>query len=210
MGFMDLRQWLGLLEKNGDLRRIGAEVHWDRELGAVARRVLEKKGPALLFENITGYTGGRCTRLFTGGLGDRRRLALALGFPRDVDNAELVQHVMGKNRETIAPRIVETGPVKEVVVKGPAIDQSEFPVPRWHHLEGGRYIHTFSGVVTRDPDTRVVNVGIYRGMIGRPDTAPMLLIKGGQHWGHHFQKYSDRGEPMPVACVVGWDPIMPR
>ena len=67
MGFMDLRQWLGLLEKNGDLRRIGAEVHWDRELGAVARRVLEKKGPALLFENITGYTGGRCTRLFTGG-----------------------------------------------------------------------------------------------------------------------------------------------
>ena len=42
MGFMDLRQWLGLLEKNGDLRRIGAEVHWDRELGAVARRVLEK------------------------------------------------------------------------------------------------------------------------------------------------------------------------
>src|SRR5438552_4411327 len=209
MGFMDLRQWLGLLEKTGDLRRIGAEVHWDRELGAVARRVLEKKGPALLFENLTGDPSCRRTRVFPGGLGDRRRLALALGFPRDVGNAELVQYVMGKNRQTIAPRIVETGPVKEVVVKGPAIDQSEFPVPRWHHLEGGRYIHTFSGVVTRDPDTRVMNVGIYRGMIGRPDTAPMLLIKGGQHWGHHFQKYSDRGEPMPVACVVGWDPIMP-
>jgi 4-hydroxy-3-polyprenylbenzoate decarboxylase len=37
----------------------------------------------------------------------------------------------------------------------------------------------------------------------------MLLIKGGQHWGHHFQRYSDRGQPMPVACVIGWDPIMP-
>src|SRR5207245_10773845 len=108
MGFMDLRQWLGLLEKNGDLRRIGAEVHWDRELGAVARRVLEKKGPAPLFENITGYPSGRCTRLFTGGLGDRRRLTLALGFPRDVGNAAPVQYVMGTNRQTIVPRIVKT------------------------------------------------------------------------------------------------------
>ncbi|MET0488535.1 MAG: UbiD family decarboxylase, partial [Candidatus Rokuibacteriota bacterium] len=208
-GFMDLRQWIGLLEQEGELRRITAEVHWDRELGAVARRVLEKKGPALLFENITGYRGGRCTRLFTGGLGDRRRLALALGFPRDVTNTELLQYVMEKNRAVIPPRIVPTGPVKDVIVRGDAIDQNEFPVPKWHHLEGGRYIHTFSGIVTRDPDTRVMNVGIYRGMIGRKDTTPMLLIKGGQHWGHHFQKYADRGEPMPVACVIGWDPIMP-
>ena len=104
MGFMDLRQWIGLLEKEGELRRITAEVHWDREIGAVARRVLEKKGPALLFENIKGYRAGRCTRLFVSGLGDRRRLALALGFPRDVTNAELLQYVMEKNRETIPPR----------------------------------------------------------------------------------------------------------
>jgi len=87
MSFMDLRQWMTLLEKEGELRRVGAEVHWDRELGAVARRVLEKRGPALLFENVTGYKpGARCTKLFTGGLGDRRRLALALGFPKDVSN----------------------------------------------------------------------------------------------------------------------------
>jgi GNAT superfamily N-acetyltransferase len=52
------------------------------KLGAIARRVLEKKGPALLFENIAGYETGRCTRLLTGALGDRRRLALALGVAR--------------------------------------------------------------------------------------------------------------------------------
>ena len=68
MGFMDLRQWLGQLEKEGKLKRIDAEVHWDRELGAVARRVLERKGPALLFENITGYRSGRCTKLLTGAM----------------------------------------------------------------------------------------------------------------------------------------------
>ena len=54
-----------------------------------------------------------------------------------------------------------------------------------------------------------MNVGIYRGMIGRKDTTPFLLIKGGQHWGAHFVKWAARDEPMPVACVIGWDPIMP-
>ena len=66
MGFMDMREWMSLLEKAGELRRVTAEVDWDREIGAVARRVLEKKGPALLFENIKGYASGRCTKLFTG------------------------------------------------------------------------------------------------------------------------------------------------
>jgi len=209
MGFMDLREWLVVLEKQGGLRRIAARVDWDREIGAIARRVLEKKGPALLFETIRGYETGRCTRLFTGGLGSRSQLALALGFPAETSNAELVQYVMKKNTETLPPRIVATGPVKDVVLRGAQVDQTEFPVPKWHHLEGGRYIHTFSGIVTRDPDTRVMNVGIYRGMVSQKDTTPFLLVKGGQHWGQHFLKYSARGEAMPVACVIGWDPIMP-
>ena len=91
MGFMDLRQWMALLEKAGELRRITAEVDWDREIGAIARRVLEKKGPALLFECIKGYRSGRCAKLFVSGLGARSRLALALGFPRKAANREIVQ-----------------------------------------------------------------------------------------------------------------------
>jgi len=126
------------------LRRIAAEVDWDREVGAIARRVLEKKGPALLFENIKGYASGRCTKLFVSGLGSRSRLALALGLPRDVPNRDIVQYVMKKNRETLLPVMVDSGPVKEVIIRGEAIDQTEFPVPKWHYLEGGRYIHTFS------------------------------------------------------------------
>jgi len=209
MGFIDLREWITRLDKDGEVRRVTAEVDWDREIGAIARRVLEKKGPALLFETIKDYRTGRCTKLFTGGLGTRERMALALGFQKDVGNGEIVSYVMQKNRERVAPVVVRTGPVKDVIVRGREIDQAEFPVPRWHFKEGGRYIHTFSGIVTRDPDTRVMNVGIYRGMISQRDTTPFLLLKGGQHWGNHFLKYSERGEPMPVACVIGWDPIMP-
>ena len=208
MGFLDMRQWMAQLEQHGELRRIKAEVDWDREIGAITRRMLEKKGPALLFENIKGYASGRCTKLFASSLGSRSRLALALGFPRDATNRELVQYVMQKNRETIAPVMVDTGPVKDVIVRGKDIDQTEFPVPKWHYLEGGRYIHTFTSIVTKDPDTGVMNVGLYRGMIGQKDTSPFLLIKGGQHWGAHFVKWAARGQPMPVACVIGWDPIM--
>jgi UbiD family decarboxylase len=199
MSFLETRQWIAMLEKEGQLRRIVAEVDWNREIGAIARRVLERKGPALLFENIKGYRSGRCTKLFVSSLGSRARLALALGFPRDVANRDLIQHVMRKNRETLAPIRVETGPVKEVVIRGEAIDQTEFPVPKWQYLEGGRYIHTFSGIENRDPETRVMNVGIYRGMISRRDTTPFLLIKGGQHWGAHFVKWAACRQPMPVA-----------
>jgi UbiD family decarboxylase len=209
MAFKDMRQWMAHLDQNGELRRIAAGVDWDREVGAIARRVLEKKGPALLFENIKGYAGGRCTKLFVSGLGSRSRLALALGLSPDIANRDIVQYVMKKNRETLLPVMVETGPVKDVILRGDAIDQTEFPVPKWHYLEGGRYIHTFSAIVTKDPETGVCNVGLYRGMIGQKNTAPFLLIKGGQHWGAHFAKWSARGQPMPVACVIGWDPIMP-
>src|SRR6202161_2716641 len=96
MGFLDMRQWMAQLEQHGELRRIKAEVDWDREIGAITRRTLEKKGPALLFENIKGYKDGRCNRLFVSGLGARSRLALALGFPQDASNRALVQYVMKK------------------------------------------------------------------------------------------------------------------
>ncbi|HXL45968.1 MAG TPA: UbiD family decarboxylase, partial [Candidatus Binatia bacterium] len=90
MSFVDMREWIARLDTEGELRRIKAEVDWDRELGAIARRVLEKKGPALLFERIKGYETGRCTKLFISGLGSVGRLALSLGFPKDASNRDLV------------------------------------------------------------------------------------------------------------------------
>ena len=138
--FVDLRQWIDLLEREGELHRITAPVSWDREIGTVSRKVLERKGPALLFENIRGYEGARGRRVFTGGIGTRERLAIALGFPKHTSNRDIVQHVMKKNRERIPPVRVATGPVKENIVKGDAIDLLEFPVPKWHYLEGGQHL----------------------------------------------------------------------
>jgi 4-hydroxy-3-polyprenylbenzoate decarboxylase len=121
---------MALLEKDSELHRLEAEVNWEREICAIARRRLEKKGLALLFENIRGYQHGRCTKLLTGGLADSRRVALALGSLKDAPNRDLAQHVMLKNRETIAPVVVRTGPVKDHVLRGAEVAQTVFPVPK--------------------------------------------------------------------------------
>src|SRR5258708_14733325 len=90
--FMDTRDWIALLEKEGELRRITAEVDWNREIGAIARRVLEKKGPALPFESIKGYRNGRVTKLFAPRLGAHSRLAPALRFALRVARHHLIQY----------------------------------------------------------------------------------------------------------------------
>ncbi|MBI4465415.1 MAG: UbiD family decarboxylase [Acidobacteria bacterium] len=207
MGFAELRTWLDRFEASGELRRIKAEVNWDREVGTIARRSFTSKGPALLFENIQGHQATACTKLATALLNKRSRLAMVLGFPPDATVRELVQYVRRKNRETIPPVEVKTGPVKDNIIRGGDVDLYQFPVPRWHFRDGGRYILTFAGIVTRDPDTGILNMGVYRGMISQRNTIPILIIAS-QHGGQTFTKYKQRKKPMPVAAVIGYDPIM--
>jgi UbiD family decarboxylase len=165
----DLRQVLDLLRAKGELAQVTGEVHWDRELGAVTREVLRRKGPALLFDNITGYNGphARGRQVATSLLASHRRISLILGFEDAVDNGTLVAHVRRKNTELLAPTLVDDGPVHENVILGEDIDLTDFPIPHWHHLDGGRYINTFGAVITKDPETGSVNAGVYRGMISR-------------------------------------------
>jgi 4-hydroxy-3-polyprenylbenzoate decarboxylase len=205
----DLRHALERLKAKGELAVVQGEVDWDRELGTLTREVLRRKGPALLFANIRGYNGPdvRCSQLATSLLASHRRIAILLGFDDALPNEQLVRYVQQKNTERIKPVLVDDGPVHEQLVMGEDVDLSAFPVPRWHHLDGGRYINTFGAVVTKDPDTGDVNLGVYRGMIVDRDKIAVLLVPS-QHWGQHWAKYKARNQPMPVASVYGWDPIM--
>ncbi|MFQ5827156.1 MAG: UbiD family decarboxylase [Dehalococcoidia bacterium] len=207
MAFKDLRGWINKLEVEGELKRIKAEVDWNLELAEVARKAIGQRGPALLFENIKGHQQTRCTKLFTNGLASRSRIALMLGLPRDTSQEGLVQVTRKRFKEAVKPLHLETGPIKENIVKGDEVDLFQFPVPKWHPLDGGRYINTFCGVVTRDPDTDEVNVGLYRGMIAGKNKITAYLIPQ-QHWGQHYLKYQQRGEAMPVAVVYGWHPAL--
>ena len=111
-------------------------------------------------------------------------------------------------RARLPKQPVDDGPVKENIITGDDINLFDFPVPKWHREDGGRYINTFQATITKDPDTGQHNLGIYRGMIGKKDTLPVLLWRA-QNWGVHFQKWKERGEKMPVAHVYGWEPCLP-
>ena len=208
--FGDMRGWIAALKKEGELHEINTEVDWDCELGTVTRRVFGNgDGPALMFNNIKDYNkGGRCTQLFTGGLSNYSRVAMMFGLPKNAPITDLVKAARKAYASREPPVTVKTGPVKENILKGNDIDLFEFPVPRWHRLDGGRYINTMQGSVTRDPVSGRMNVGIYRGMIGKKDTIPVLLWRP-QNWGQDMQKYSDKHQEMPVAFIYGWEPCLP-
>ncbi|MBZ0216354.1 MAG: UbiD family decarboxylase [Fimbriimonadaceae bacterium] len=203
-----MRTWLADLDAAGQLSKVSAEVDWDEEIGAIARVNLSVGGPALLFENIRGHKETRCTKFMTCGVGDRKKVALMLGLLVDTSEKDIVRHLKDTYRSPIEPVMVETGPVKDVILEGEDIDLWEFPSVKWHVSDGGRYIDTFCGVVTHDPVTGRPNIGLYRGQVLDRNKIGKLLVPT-QGWGTHFGKHKDENKGMPVAIVHGWHDAMP-
>ena len=106
----------------------------------------------------------------------------------------------------IPAKTVSTGPLFENVKEGKEINVFKFPVPRWHELDGGRYIGTDDLVITRDPEEDWVNVGTYRIMVHGPDRLG-LHMSPGKHGRVHKDKYHARGKPLPIAVSFGHHPI---
>src|SRR5690349_11385809 len=209
--FGDLRGWIAALEREDELHGIDAEVDWNIELGTIMRLAQGPgTGKALLFNNIKDYNKpqSRCRRIFGSGLNSYRRIAMMLGLPPDTHPRELVKLGRTVLTGSIPPKISATGPVKENILKGPDIDLYEFPSPHWNRVDGGRYLLTYGGCVTKDPGTGVMNVGIYRGMVGGHDAIPILMWRA-QHIGHHFTAWQNGGAAeMPIAVAIGWEPSL--
>jgi UbiD family decarboxylase len=203
MSSPSLRSFIEQLESAGDLHHIEAEVDWDQELAAISRVNLGQGGPALLFENIRDYQGADCSRVLTCAIGKISQAALAMGLPGDTLPTEVVAQLRERYRNPIPPVMVDTGPVKDNILIEDDIDLFSLPVPFFHPDDGGRYIDTFSCTVTRDPQSGISNVGIYRGQVLARDKIGKVIGKV-QGWGQHFAKYGKKAEPMPVAIVYGW------
>jgi 4-hydroxy-3-polyprenylbenzoate decarboxylase len=102
--------------------------------------------------------------------------------------------------------MVADGPILENIVRDNEVDIFKLPVPIHHEDDGGRYIGTACGVVTRDPDTGRVNVGTYRVMAKGPNSCA-IYISNGKQGRIHLDKYRKAGKPCPVAIIVGVDPV---
>lgn len=203
-----MRSWMRDLEIIGELRRVDAQVDWDEEIGALARVNLALGGPALLFENIKDHQDTICRRFMTCGVGNRAQILALLGLPKGTTDAGIVRHLKDAYTNPVPPVMVEGGAVKDNIVTGGDIDLNQFPAVKWHAADGGRYIDTFCGVITKDPETGAVNIGIYRGQVlGRNKIGKLLVPTQG--WGQHFGKYKGKEGHMPVAVVHGWHDVLP-
>jgi 4-hydroxy-3-polyprenylbenzoate decarboxylase len=195
LAFDDLRQWIAALDRAGELKKIKTEVDPILEITEIADRVSKgaaKKygrpgGPALLFENVKGANS---VPVLINQFGSERRMQMALGVDSLDEIAERIRQLLNmKSPEGFLeklkmlpmladmgkffPKIVSTGPCKEVIKKG-NFSLLDFPILQCWPQDGGRFI-TLPCVITRDPKTGKRNTGMYRIQVYDATTA-------GMHW----------------------------
>jgi len=207
MEYRDLRDWVQKADEMGEVKTL-KNCDWNLEIGAVTELVARKEdGPAVLFDEIKDYPKGY--RVLSNSLSSRKRIGLTLNLPPGDSKMDFVRSWREKYKtlKPIPPKIVKKSPLFENVYKEKDIDLLKFPTPKWHQLDGGRYIGTGSIDITRDPDEDWVNWGTYRVMIHDKDTVG-FYISPGKHGRIQREKYSSTGRACKIAMSFGHDPLV--
>jgi 4-hydroxy-3-polyprenylbenzoate decarboxylase len=212
----DLRDWIRLLEREGELVRVSAEVDPDLEITEIVDRTVKSGGPALLFERPKGSSHPLLINQF----GTERRMCLAFGVERldevgrrleEVLELQppqgLVDKVRGlKKLKSIAdsmPKTVSRGACQEIVLTGDDVNLDLLPVQRCWPLDPAPFV-TLPAVITQDKDTGVRNVGMYR--MQKIDRRSTFM-----HWQIHKDGRADllaaEDGRIPVAVAIGLDPV---
>jgi menaquinone biosynthesis decarboxylase len=212
----NLRSFLYLLERENDLVTIEAEVDPYLELAEVHRRVIERAGPALLFNNVKGSRYPVVTNLF----GTERRIELAFGpkpeaLVREVVHvaeallpprpAKLWQHrSLALEALKLGTRNTSRAPVTQVMDKPARLD--ELPVLTTWQEDGGPFF-TLPLVYTEHPATRKHNLGMYRMQRYDARTTGLhwQIHKGG---GFHYHEAERTKQPLPVTVFLGGPPAL--
>ena len=222
MKFRDLREFLDMLEANGDLVRIKEEIDPNLEMTEIADRTLRGGGPALLFENPKGYNVPLLANLF----GTEKRVAQGMGADsiealreigellaylrqpdppkgmRDlIDKAPLLKKVLN-----MGPKTISRPPCQDVVIDGDDIDLNKLPIQTCWPGDVGPLV-TWPLVITRGPEKPRMNLGIYRmQLIGRNKLIMRWLSHRGGALDFRDWCLKRPGEPYPVAIALGADP----
>ena len=202
----DLRDFISDLSKLQELKTLdGASC--EIEIGTITEIMAERRGPALLFDNIVGYEPGR--RILTNLTSTPRRMAVALGLETNLPPLEVARGLKDRLKTFggIKPVEVNGGPIKDNILRGDEAQTNLFPAPKWHEDDGGPYIGTGCAVVMKDPDEGWINVGTYRAQVHSPRRLG-LYISAGHHGRLISEAYWARGEDCPVAIVLGLHPVM--
>ena len=222
MAFKDLRDFIDLLEQEGELKRIQTEVDPYLEVTEISDRTLRRGGPALLFENVKGSSLPLLANLF----GNTRRIALAMG-QEDLEGLRDVGKLLAFLREptppsgwkdlwqslpsyksvlNISPNVKRSAPCQEIVIKEDDIDLSMFPIQTCWPGDAGPLV-TWPLVITKGPEKERQNLGIYRmQLIGSNKLIMRWLSHRGGALDFRDWKLKHPGENFPVSIALGADP----
>ncbi len=218
MAYKNLQDFIAALEKEGELVRIKEYVDPKLIITEITDRISKQYGPALLFENT-----GTEFPLLINSMGNYKRMCMALGVkhmdeitneieslfkmltgPKDsmLDKLKMIP-MLGQINSWMPKNISGRGACQEVIQHEP--DITKFPVLTCWPEDGGPFI-TLPVIHTKDPHTKIRNVGMYRMQVFGPTLT-------GMHWhkhkvsARHFNEYKKLGQKMPVAVALGGDPI---
>jgi UbiD family decarboxylase len=198
----DLRGYLDLIKRKrpDELVIVSREVDPAYELTTLVVKLEkeQRRRPVLLFENVKGTRYPVLTNLHA----SRARLALALNAAPD---ALLTTYLRAMDKP-IPPRVVATGPVKEVVVRGGDVDLRALPQLVHHEGDAGVFV-TAAISFARAPGADTWNCAYNRLMLKGRDTTSIHLTLGKHLWEFHRQAEA-RNEPLPVAFAIGVHPAI--
>ena len=209
IAYKDLRGFIDAADRLGELRRVdGAD--WDLEVGAITEVAARATKPkVVLFDNIKEYPKG--FRVLTNAVCSAATTGLAFGLDPRLSGMEMIKAWKQKlgSYKPLKPVEVAHGPVTENVESGERVDMLQFPTPRWHEHDGGRYIGTGCLVIMEDPDEKWTNVGTYRVCIHDRETLG-IWISPGKHGRLIREKYWANGKSCPVVISFGQDPVLTK
>jgi 4-hydroxy-3-polyprenylbenzoate decarboxylase len=129
-------------------------------------------------------------------------IALVLGLDFGQSCEQVIAEAKKRAKNPMVPAVVELGPVMQNVVRATDIDFLKFPVPQWNTRDAGRYIGTWHINVTKDPESRTRNVGVYRMQVLGPKQAT-VSTSATSHLGLHVAKAERMGRALQMAVAIG-------
>ncbi|MDL5052679.1 UbiD family decarboxylase [Oscillatoria laete-virens NRMC-F 0139] len=218
----DLRGFIKLLEERGQLKRIKALVDPDLEIAEISNRMLQAGGPGLIFENVKGSPFPVAVNL----MGTVERICWAMNMQHPQELEELGKK-LGMLQQPKPPKklsqaidfgkvlfdVVKAKPgrdffpaCQQTVIQGEELDLNTIPMIRPYSGDAGKII-TLGLVITRDCETGIPNVGVYRLQLQSKNTMTVhwLSVRGGAR---HLRKAAERGKKLEVAIALGVDPLI--
>ncbi|MDJ1184053.1 UbiD family decarboxylase [Roseofilum casamattae] len=218
----DLRGFIQLLEERGQLRRIKAQVDPDLEIAEIANRMLQVGGPGLLFENVKGSPFPIAINL----MGTVERICWAMNMNDPLELEELGKK-LGMLQQPKPPKkisqaidfgkvlfdVVKAKPgrnffpaCQQIIIDENNLDLNTLPLIRPYPGDAGKII-TLGLVITKDCETGIPNVGVYRLQLqsAKTMTVHWLSVRGGAR---HLRKAAENGKKLEIAIALGVDPLI--